>query len=332
MQSAPVLPQIQTLRKAYKTKNGFEYPQFFEVFSRIPVSAWDPQSVNMSSDVLDYNNSLEHIQNIIAGILKSFTIMETHIGDYWSDKVSAMFPKHEIIAMCRGFAYQEQIHAWAYNHLSDSLGLNDFDAFLTDKAVIDKISYFLKERGDLVSLAIFSAAGEGIMLFGQFACLLSLSRDGKFKGLAQIISWSALEEASHYKAGCDLLNTLIAERGITEEEKKDIYEGINTVLNLEINSIKQIFAQGELPYITLEEDIDYLKIRANEVLTYIGLEPQYKIQGVGYKVKEWFETEVKGLSSNDFFWQAVNGQAYSSKTIQDFEAFDIKELSGQFRD
>lgn len=647
------LAPIQTKRAAYKTPQGFEYQKYFDYFKKVPVSIWDPMSVNMSSDIKDFANATKEVQDIIAGILKGFTIVETHVGNYWTTEVTKMFPKHEIVAMCDGFGFMERIHAWGYNHLSESLNLNDFDAFLSDPTVEKKINYFLKHKSDLVSLAVFSGGAEGVMLFGQFATLLSLSRDGKFKGLAQIISWSSLDEAClhgdteiltpsgwkkiseyqegeliaqfdptskgisfvkptkyiekqsfdmyelnlkqrfyqrvtpdhtivsykydeknktfalnkskasewakrqsyipvagylenrreinaldqfmialqadgyirkkpskrevlfsfkrerkisrfnqlaeqlkndygftynkyvekdgytkfsllvpdeylnyrskrfsevytldnipngfleevlhwdghnaggeaiyysskikenvefiqtvgslsgyyghinvqednrwtkpcvqyrinlkktdavrarysnvkkqtlenpldvycfkvptqaflirdnglisitgncHSQAGCDLFKDLVSERGITTKELDAVYEGIDTVLNNEINFNNQIFkvvngvAQRSLPFMTVKESNDYLRIRANDRLTYMGLEPQYEISGEGYYVKEWFENEVFGVSSNDFFWQSNNGQTYTALPSQDFAGFDYSRSRTTFKD
>ena len=332
------LSPIQTKRQAYKTSQGFEYPKYFDYFKKVPVGVWDPMSVNMSSDLNDFNNAPKDEQEIIAGILKNFTIIETHVGNYWTTQVTKMFPKHEIVAMCDAFGFQERIHAWGYNHLSESLGINDFDAFLSDPTVEAKINYFLKHKSDLVSLAVFSGGAEGVMLFSQFATLLSLSRDGRFKGLAQIISWSSLEEASHSQAGCDLFKDLVSEKGITTKEKDAVYEGIDTVMINEDNSDAQIFKivdnkpQRSLRFISPSEAKDYRRIRANDRLTYMGLEPQYEVNGEGYVVKEWFENEVFGVSSNDFFWQSVNGQTYTALPSQDFTGFDYSRARLTFKD
>lgn len=332
------MPNIQKKRDVYKTPQGFEYPIYFDRFKQATISIWDPMSVSMVSDIKDFIACSPEIKEVIAGILRGFTIMETHVGDYWTQKVAKMFPKHEIVAMCRAFGYFEAIHAWGYNHLSESLGINDFDAFLTDPTVEAKIEYFLKHKSDLVSLAVFSGGAEGIMLFSQFATLLSLSRDGKFKGLAQIVSWSSQDESVHSQAGCDLFNDLVKERGITDEEIVAVYEGIDTVILNEFNFIDQIFKRVDgvytlsLPFISPTELKDYILIRANYILKYLGLEERYFPNGEGYKVKEWFDNEVYGVSSNDFFHQSVNGQTYSALVSQDFHNFDYSRSITTFKD
>lgn len=324
------LPRIQQYREAYKP---FCYPEYFDYFKKAVATVWRAETVDMNSDVKDFlTNSTDDERWIIQGILRGFTILETHIGDHWSDRVTKIFPKHEIAAACRAFAFFEAIHAQAYSHLSDSLGLNEYDAFLSDDVTRQKIDYFIEHPNDLVSLAVFSGAGEGVSLFSSFAALLSLSRDGRFKGLAQIISWSAIDENSHSDMGCKLFKQLADEKGITTEEKQLILEGFDTVLDNEFSFINQIFEGRSLSYITADELKDYMRFRANERLGKLGFNPRYKVEGLATDVIEWFHTEVMGQSSNDFFYQSLDGGNYTSLISQNFDSIDYNSISMEWSD
>ena len=322
---------IQQYREVYKP---FEYPQYFEYFKEALSTVWRVETVDMNSDIKDFLvRSSQDEKDIIQGILRGFTILETHIGDYWSDKVTKIFPKHEIVGAARAFAFFEVIHAQAYAHLSDSLGLNEYDAFLGDPVIQKKIGQFINHPNDLVSLAVFSGAGEGVSLFSSFAVLLSLSRDSRYKGLAQIISWSARDEASHSNMGCLLARQLIEERGITEEEVDLIVKGFDTVLENEFTFIDQIFEGRKLDYLEPEDLKDYMRIRANNRLEAIGVECiLYEVKGNGYNVKTWFENEVFGQSSNDFFWQSLSGENYTSLVSQDFGSFNYNNIKTDWND
>ena len=330
MKTKTSLPRIQQYREAYKP---FCYPEYFDYFKKAVATVWRVETVDMSSDIKDFlTNSTEDEKEIIQGILRGFTILETHIGDHWSDRVTKIFPKHEIAAACRAFAFFEAIHAQAYAHLSDSLGLNEYEAFLSDDVTRNKIGYFVDHPNDLVSLAVFSGAGEGVSLFSSFAALLSLSRDGRFKGLAQIISWSAIDENSHSDMGCQLFRTLAKEKGITEKEQNLILDGFDTVLKNEFAFIDQIFEGRTLSYITADELKDYMRFRANERLGKLGFEPHYTIGSLAGNVVQWFHTEVMGQSSNDFFYQSLDGGNYTSLVSQDFEGIDYNKISLKWND
>ena len=174
----------------------------------------------MSTDVTDWQEATEEEKAVIGGILRGFTQLELHVACYWGDVVTKYFPKHEIHAMARAFSCSEAVHAAAYSHLSDTLGLDEFEAFLGDPTARAKIDYFVNTVDPIVSLGVFSGAGEGVSLFSSFAALLSFNLDGRFKGLSQIISWSALDEQQHSDGGCALFRHLDNE-GLSATIKSD---------------------------------------------------------------------------------------------------------------
>ena len=325
-----MIANIQKPREVFKP---FEYPKYYEFYKEAVSTVWRVDTVDMGSDVTDYLvRSTKDEQEIIQGILRGFTILETHISDYWSDTIPKMFPKHEIIAAARMFGAFEQIHAQAYAHLSDSLGLNEYDAFLGDPVTRKKIDFFVAHENDLVSLATFSGGGEGVSLFSSFAALLALSRDSRYKGLAQIISWSVRDEASHSDMGCMLFRDLVAERGITKEEVDIIIEAFDVILQNEFDFIDQIFNGRSITNLTPEELKDYMRIRSNNRLKALGIDYAYKVEGCGYNVKGWFESEVFGQSSNDFFWQSLSGDNYTALLSQDFSEFDYSKVTMEWKD
>ena len=150
--------------------------------------------------------------------------------------------------------------------------------------------------------------------------------------MAQIISWSVRDEHEHSQMGCELFRDLVSERGMNEEEESLIYSGFDTVLNNEFAFIDQIFDGRILDNLRVEELKDYMLIRANNRLEALGLDPKYSIAGDGYIIKEWFENEVFGQSSNDFFWQSLSGDNYTSLLSQDFKNHDYTIVDTKWKD
>ncbi len=317
---------IREYRQAYKTEQGFEYPFFFEQYQKALASVWRPQEVSLESDIRDWQNASASEREVVAGILRGFTQFECHVSDHWSN-IPTWFPKHEIAAVARMFSLSEVVHSEAYNLLSDTLGINEFEAFLGDPTAQAKIGYFLNEKGTKESLAIFSGAGEGVSLFSSFSVLLSLNLTGRYKGLAQLISWSINDEQQHSDTGIQLFNELAKEDPLTESEEKTILEGFDAVIENEFAFIRKIFNGKTLETINQEDLRAFILYRANNRLEKLGLLPKYVYKHErANNIKKWFEPLAAGATSTDFFAQSKDGSNYISKPTQDFLGVNLKTL------
>lgn len=316
---------IRELRVTYKP---FEYPQFERYLLRGSETMWRPDTVNMKSDIDDWNcRTTDDEKEAIRLALLGFTQLELYVEDYWRDIVPKLYPKPEIKDAASMNAAFEAVHASAYAHLFDSLGFSDYEGFLKNPVIKKKLDYFMNHSENKISTALF-AAGERISLFSIFAWLLSLRKEGRFKGLGQIISWSARDEHMHGLMGTDLINILNKEEGFTEENKVKIHECIQTVVSNEIDFIEQLYGNNRKLTVDKSSLIDYTKSRANktyedfEMFSQLELDNfMFKLNGK-YKEFEWFEAEIKGLTNTDFFSEAVNGGGYISVLSQDFNSFD----------
>jgi ribonucleoside-diphosphate reductase beta chain len=318
---------IREYRQPYKVNGKFEFPQYFEAYQKAVASAWRPQEVSFESDIRDWQTGSEDERAIIGGILRGFTQFECYVSDYWGH-IPEMFPKHEIAAMARAFSLSEVIHAEAYNLLSDTLGLDEFEAFLGDPIAQAKINYFLGERGDKIALAIFSGAGEGVSLFSSFAALLSLNLSGKYKGISQIISWSALDEQQHSDNGIALFKDLCKEDPLTEEDVNEIFEGFQQVVQNEYAFIDKIFENRSLVNITAFDLKQYILYRANDRLRALGVDRSFLFDAEGAnRIKDWFHPLMAGATSTDFFAQSKDGSNYIAKPTQDFSSVNLRNLN-----
>ena len=317
---------IRDYREAYKVGGKFEYPNFFEDYQKAQSAQWRPEEVSLESDIRDWQNAGEVEKEIVGGILRGFTQLECHVSDYWSG-VPTWFPKHEIAAVARAFSLSEIVHAHAYNLLSDTLGLDEFEAFLGDPTAQAKIGYFLNEKGIKESLAIFSGAGEGVSLFSSFSVLLSLNLTGRFKGLAQLISWSINDEQQHSDVGIALFKELVKEEPLTHDEAETIYNGFDAVIENEFAFIKKIFNGRNLGTVAQEDVRAFICYRANDRLEKLGLRPKYIYKHErANNIKKWFNPLAAGLTSTDFFAQSKDGSNYVAKPTQDFMGVNLKTL------
>jgi ribonucleoside-diphosphate reductase beta chain len=321
------MTSIREYRQPYKINGVFEYPQFFDEFKKAELSRWNPQEVSFESDIRDWQGASDDDRAIIGGILRGFTQLECHVSDYWAN-IPNWFPKHEIAAVARAFSVSEVTHAEAYNLLSDTLGLDEFEAFLGDPIARQKIDYFLNEKGIKESLAVFSGAGEGVSLFSSFAVLLSFNLTGKFKGVSQIISWSALDEQRHSDTGIALFKELVKEQGLLPAEAELIGAGFRAVVRNEDAFIDQIFQGRRAKSMDPNDLKQYIRWRANERITKLGISvPKFHVDdAAANRIKTWFHPIMAGATSTDFFAQSKDGNNYVSQPTQDYMAVNLKTL------
>jgi ribonucleoside-diphosphate reductase beta chain len=308
----------------------FEYPQFAEYWTLQNQAHWIHNEVSMASDINDWKTILtEKEKHLVGSILKGFTQTEVFIGnDFWSGRILKNIKKPELQMMFATFASVEAIHANGYSYLDQSLGLEDYSAFLNEPTVKSKIDRLMNTKAKTTeeiakAIAIFSAFNEGVSLFSSFAILLNFSRFNKMKGMGQIIAWSCLDEDLHSKAGCELFRVIISENPdiFTDAFKKDIYEAARLTIELEDSFLDNAFKLGEAEGLTLHQMKNFIRHRANLKLQELGLKANWKnIDKQAIDELQWFDIMTLGNTQQDFF--AGKETNYSRGNIDWSKAWD----------
>lgn len=292
----------------------FEYEQAYKYWELQQQSHWLHTEIAMASDINDWKLNLTDTERSVVGnILKGFTQSEVFIQEYWSQMVGKWFKKPEIQMMAASFASMESIHAVAYAYLNQSLGLEDFSAFLHEPTAKAKIDRLIETKGKSKeeiarSLAIFSAFNEGVNLFSSFAVLLNFSRFNKMKGLGQIIAFSIKDESLHSEAGCWLFRTLVSEYPeiMTDELKKAIYQAARDTIDLEDAFIDKAFELGPVEGLDPKDLKQFIRHRGNTKLEDLGMKKNWKnIDKSALERMNWFDVLSAGVSHADFFASRV---------------------------
>lgn len=317
---------IMTPRPTYAP---FEYEQAYKYWELQQQSHWLHTEIAMASDINDWKLNLsDNERNVIGQILKGFTQSEVFIQEYWSQMVSKWFKKPEIQMMAASFSSMESIHAVAYAYLNQSLGLEDFSAFLHESTAKAKIDRLISTKGKskeeiALSLAIFSGFNEGVNLFSSFAVLLNFSRFNKMKGLGQIIAFSIKDESLHSDAGCWLFRTLVSEYPDIWNDtlKKSIYDAARTTIELEDAFIDKAFELGPIEGLDPKDLKNFIRFRANTKLNDLGLKRNWKnIDKESLQRMVWFDILSGGVSHADFFASRVTD--YAKGTIDFSKIWD----------
>ena len=304
-------------RIAYKP---FEYPEYYtEGWLPQAQAFWLHTEIPMSGDVKDWNERLTPAEkNLVGNILLGFAQTECAVSDYWTQKVVSWFPKHEIQQMAMMFGSQETIHAVAYSYLNETLGLEDFEAFLHEPATADRfenlVSYEGKDKvGIAKSLAVFSAFAEGVSLYSAFAVLYSFQLRNLLKGIGQQMKWSVRDESLHSKMGCQLFRHMCEETpGLKQKCKDHVLEAANIMVDLELKYIDKMFEQGDIENLKKEDLKNFIKKRANEKIVELGYKESanhFGYDAASASALDWFYHLTGGVTHTDFF--AIRPTDYS---------------------
>ena len=298
----------------------FEYPIYYtEGWLKQAQAFWLHTEIPMSGDVKDWNEKLTNSEkNLVGNILLGFAQTECAVSDYWTQKVVGWFPKHEIQQMAMMFGSQETIHAVAYSYLNETLGLENFEAFLQDEATMERFDNLVSYEGtDKIgiakSLAIFSAFAEGVSLYSAFAVLYSFQLRNLLKGIGQQMKWSVRDESLHSKMGCQLFRHMCQEDPkLLEDCKKDVIDAAEAMLKAEEKYIDKMFEQGDIENLKANDLKQFIRKRLNEKINELGytnIGKHFKYDDGGASRLDWFYHLTGGHTHTDFF--AVRPTDYS---------------------
>jgi ribonucleoside-diphosphate reductase beta chain len=306
----------------------FEYPVYYEEgWLKQAQAFWLHTEISMQGDVKDWNETLtKEEKNLVGNILLGFAQTECAVSDYWTTMVTKWFPKHEIKQMAMMFGSQETIHATAYSYLNETLGLDDFSAFLHEPAVAEKFELLTQTTADWThedlatnpqarkevarSLAIFSAFSEGVSLYSSFAVLYSFQMRNILKGIGQQMKWSVRDESLHSKMGCQLFRHMCEEfPELLEDSRESILEAAKLIVELESRFIDMIFEQGDLENLKKDDLKEFIKARTNIKLEELGYKSHFDYNKKKAENLEWFYHLTGGITHTDFF--AIRPTDYS---------------------
>ena len=287
----------------------FEYPEYYnDGWLKQAQAFWLHTEIPMQGDIKDWNEKLTKSEkNLVGNILLGFAQTECAVSDYWTQKVVSWFPKHEIKQMAMMFGSQETIHAVAYSYLNETLGLENFEAFLQDEATMDRFENLVAYEGsDPVgigkSLAIFSAFAEGVSLYSAFAVLYSFQLRNLLKGIGQQMKWSVRDESLHSKMGCRLFNHMCEEMpNLLEECRDDVITAAKAMLKAEEKYIDKMFELGDIENLKAYDLKQFIRKRLNE-----------KLQELGYfDLGQYFAFDENGAANLDWFYHLTGGHTHT---------------------
>ena len=289
----------------------FTYPWAFDAWLKHEQSHWLHTEVPMLEDVKDWKNKLtKDEKQFLTHIFRFFTQGDIDVAGGYVRNYLPHFPQPEIRMMLAGFAAREALHIAAYSHLIETLGMPEstYNEFLEYQEMRDKHDYVLNRSNALgisssmiaENIALFSAFTEGMQLFSSFIMLLNFPRNGKMRGMGQIITWSIVDETIHAESMIKLFRTYVEENKEiwNDELKSNIYKIAERMVELEDKFIELAFKLGPMDNLSADDVKHYIRYITDRRLISLGLKGIMKVKK---NPLPWVEEMINAPTHTNFF-------------------------------
>lgn len=312
----------------------FEYTETTKFKDAINHSYWLVSEWNFLSDVQDFNTKLTEVEkSAIKNAMLAISQIEISVKKFWT-KLGDRFPKAEFDQVGVTFGESEIRHSDAYSHLLEVLGLNDEFTMLLQNPVIqgrvDYLTKYLKGASDnsnenyTLTLSLFSLFIENVSLFSQFLIIKSFNKyKNVLKDIDNVVQATQKEEVVHALFGSYLINEIKKEfpEWFTEEFYQKVYRACKKGYEAEEKIIDWIFSEGELDFLPKENVKEFVKNRFNESLLLIGAEKIFDVDQSKIENLLWFDEEIDGEVSIDFFHKKSTSYSKFNKSINESDLF-----------
>ncbi len=304
----------------------FKYPWAWDKYLAACANHWMPGEINMATDVVlwkDPNGLTEDERRIIKRNLGFFATADSLVAN---NLVLAVY-RHITNPECRQYllrqAFEEALHTHAYQHVIESLGLDEgevFNMYREIPSVATKAEWALPYTQSLANptfktgtaendqrllrdLIAFYVIFEGIFFYVGFTQMFALGRRNKMTGTAEQFQYILRDESMHLNFGIDVINQIKIENphlwtnALQEEVKTMITKGVE----LEYQYAADTMPTGILG-LNAAMFLDYLHYIANRRCAQIGLAELYPKKDNPFpwmsemldlkKEKNFFETRV----------------------------------------
>jgi len=277
----------------------FKYDWAWDKYLKACANHWMPNEINMSADIALWKNpnglTLDE-REIVERNLGFFATADSLVAN---NLVLAVY-KHITNPECRQYllrqAFEEALHTHAYQHVIESLGMDEakvFNMYREVSSVATKAAWALKyteslsdptfstgtpenDQRLLRDLIAFYVVFEGIFFYVGFTQILSMGRRNKMVGTAEQFQYILRDESMHLNFGIDVINQIKIENPHlwTPTFQEEIIDIVKTGVDLEYQYAIDTMPRGILG-LNASMFKDYLQFIANRRLLQIGLPEQY---------------------------------------------------------
>ena len=277
----------------------FKYTWAWDKYLAACANHWMPNEINMSADVALWKdpNGLTPDERII--VKRSLGFFSTADSVVANNLVLAVY-RHITNPECRQYllrqAFEEALHIHSYQHIIQSLGLDEgevFNMYREVPSVARKAAWALpytKSLADLTfktgtpeadrrllrDLIAFYIVFESIFFYVGFTQIIAMGRRGKMTGTSEQFQYILRDESMHANFGIDVINQIKIESPHlwTREFQQEIINMIREGVALETQYAQDTMPRGILG-LNAKLFTEYLQYIANRRCVQIGIPEQY---------------------------------------------------------
>lgn len=305
-------------RNSYKP---FVYPEFYKIWLEHEQMHWMSREVPLHGDIKDFYSKLnDSDREFLGNVFRLFTESDCDVAEGYVKNYLPYFEHPEIRMMLLGFAAREAVHIDAYSYLIETLGFPDdfYTDFLSIPIMKEKHEYFkdfvANDEELPVKIAGISAFTEGMFLFSSFVLLLTYPRNGRMKGMGQILTWSILDEQKHVEGLIKLFRLMIKEnkKMWNDETKRSIYDLSENMLRMEDGFIDYVYEKhDEISGLNKKDVKKYIRYITDRRLISMGM------KGINKQKKNplpWVDEMVASQNHENFFETRATSYAKGALT------------------
>lgn len=291
----------------------YEYPKWLLYKEAINGTMWVFKQFNYESSINDYHKYDPQAKELIRRSLLCISQIEVQVKRFWAD-LFKYIPKPEADDTGVTFGESEVRHKDAYLHLLELTGEDEsFSDIFNIPAIIDRVNYLkgIQENKDesresfIASLILFAILIEHISLFSQFLVIMSFNKHhNTLKGISNVVEATSKEEEIHALFGYELINTIKSEYPeiFTDEFYANIESFVVNAQKAENKVVDWIFEKGDVEGVITKDVVkNYVNSRFNNSMKMIGVSTRFEVDEELLTETEWFDLEVIGTKSHDFF-------------------------------
>lgn len=305
----------------------FTYPWAVEAAKTHAIDMfWDVHQVELQDDLRQYNTagglatkdvSHETHKFILKKLLTLFTEMDRTVAGGYIDLLPYI-KNNEIKTLFLTFAARETVHQRGYALAAETFGFSDkewseFSEYAEMREKLDLMSSSAATGRDEYKAAVKLATilcGEGIGLFGAFAVLLNLKRQGLLMGFNDVNQWSLVDEQDHVENNIKVLEAMKLD--LTEAERwslrKHVEWLVQSYVEAEHKFIDLLYQMGSQQDLTAEQLKQYLNYLGALRLFQLGY---LDLDLVPVNPLDWMEWMLSAGRHDNFFEKRITDYSHS---------------------